>query len=866
MYKIRSSVLLSILAFMFVVTNASYGVAPAHAQGESRFFSETGHTVSGRFLSYWLQNGGLAQQGFPITEEMREISPTDGKAYTVQYFERAVFELHPENQAPYDVLLSLLGVFEYKHKFPTGAPGQIPDSGPDSIFFPQTGKWLSGKFLEYWQQHGGLAQQGYPLTDEIVATSDLNGKAYKMQYFERAVFELHPENAGTPYEVLLSQLGTFRFRALFINPAPLKPIAITKVQRDPRVSSQYIVWNEATRPLGSFDLLPRTGEIEGMDLKTKRFFSVSNDAPGDQWVQDISGSIIVWTDNRQNCPGCYEYDVRAKDLATGVEYTVATGPADQIQPVIAGRSVAWVENAGESHRLLVKDLDSPAVTEITNTAGITNIYITNPKISDEYIVWSEITPGERGPSRYGTPPHRKSAIRAFDRQSGAVSTVISFYMDWYGESLPDYTLADHRVVLSHLGVPSNPNAPNDPRAQPNLVDLRTGQFTPINLDAMPVEGREMLAPFLGGDMLVWGAYGDRGEGPDIWGINLNGGKAVPLVIGPGQESNAVFAGDTLTWMDSGGPNDGLISATSLSEAFATSTDRRKVLDAMPLPPIYSSPPTSYHAISMISASEGWAVGESGLMAHYTNGKWETTVSQIPAHLEDVQMQSPTEGWIASTQGPVHYSGGKWELVPNPSPHQGTLFSIDFVSANEGWAVGAGELLHFVNGAWQSLPDLGEQPDRDILSSVSMVSPDEGWAVGNYSVIWHYSGGKWQRFKQPTNSSLLSVAMVSANEGWASGESGVLLHYQNGKWDQAPNPSGVTVMSFHMFPNGEGWAVGRGGGILHYTGGTWNLVDTQIRGIDVLLDIDMVSPAEGWAVGNTNAILHYTGGKWEVYSR
>jgi hypothetical protein len=25
------------------------------------------------------------------------------------------------------------------------------------------------------------------------------------------VFELHPENAGTPYEVLLSQLGTFEY-------------------------------------------------------------------------------------------------------------------------------------------------------------------------------------------------------------------------------------------------------------------------------------------------------------------------------------------------------------------------------------------------------------------------------------------------------------------------------------------------------------------------------------------------------------------------------------------------------------------------------------------------------------------------------
>ncbi|HEX9989344.1 MAG TPA: hypothetical protein VGE45_12810 [Chloroflexia bacterium] len=40
----------------------------------------------------------------------------------MQYFERAVFELHPENQAPYDVLLSLAGLFQFIMKYPQGAP------------------------------------------------------------------------------------------------------------------------------------------------------------------------------------------------------------------------------------------------------------------------------------------------------------------------------------------------------------------------------------------------------------------------------------------------------------------------------------------------------------------------------------------------------------------------------------------------------------------------------------------------------------------------------------------------------------------------------------------------------------------------
>jgi uncharacterized protein (DUF885 family) len=185
-----------------------------HSQGDSRTFTETGKTVKGKFLTYWNEHGGLPQQGFPISEEMQEKSDTDGKTYTVQYFERAVFELHTENQPPNDVLLSLLGNFLYKQKYPGGAPGQKPNTSTGSQLFQQTGKRVGGLFLEYWQQHGGLAQQGYPISEEFTEKSDLDGKPYTVQYFERAVFEAHPENQS-PYNVLLSQLGTFRYRARY---------------------------------------------------------------------------------------------------------------------------------------------------------------------------------------------------------------------------------------------------------------------------------------------------------------------------------------------------------------------------------------------------------------------------------------------------------------------------------------------------------------------------------------------------------------------------------------------------------------------------------------------------------------------------
>lgn len=96
--------------------------SPTLAQSDSRSFPQTGKTVRGKFLAYWDTHGGLPQQGYPISDEFDEVSDLNGQPYRVQYFERAVFELHPENQPPNDVLLSQLGTFRYRQKYGGGNP------------------------------------------------------------------------------------------------------------------------------------------------------------------------------------------------------------------------------------------------------------------------------------------------------------------------------------------------------------------------------------------------------------------------------------------------------------------------------------------------------------------------------------------------------------------------------------------------------------------------------------------------------------------------------------------------------------------------------------------------------------------------
>ncbi len=117
---------------------AAYGAGTHHAfspvslaaADDCQTFSQTGKMVCGEFLKYWQDHGGLAQQGYPLSDVFDEKSETDGITHKVQYFERAVFEMHPENQPPNTVLLGLLGSQKYAARYASGAPGTSQPVAP----------------------------------------------------------------------------------------------------------------------------------------------------------------------------------------------------------------------------------------------------------------------------------------------------------------------------------------------------------------------------------------------------------------------------------------------------------------------------------------------------------------------------------------------------------------------------------------------------------------------------------------------------------------------------------------------------------------------------------------------------------------
>jgi len=189
------------------VAGASPTAAPSSYGGVVRgdaicFPDKTDFCIAGRFRQYWEQHGSLPINGYPLSDEFTQ-TLEDGKQYTVQYFERVRMEYHPEFKAPDDVLLGQFGR-RILADVPNAPTASVPPTAGGRSF-PETGHAVSGAFLEYWQNTGGLAQYGYPLSEVFTQRLE-DGREYQVQYFERARFEIHPEIRGTN-NVLLGQFG-----------------------------------------------------------------------------------------------------------------------------------------------------------------------------------------------------------------------------------------------------------------------------------------------------------------------------------------------------------------------------------------------------------------------------------------------------------------------------------------------------------------------------------------------------------------------------------------------------------------------------------------------------------------------------------
>ncbi len=154
--------------------------------------------VSQYFYRHWLNGGGMTQFGMPLGEAYTE----NGKVY--QYFERVRMEFDLSGNYTQPIKIGLLGTELSSNRLDEKSFQKVePTTDAESLYFEATGHSVQLGFKDYWEQHGGLAAFGYPLSQEF----EEDGKI--VQYFERVRLEYHASNPEL-YKILVGRLGAER--------------------------------------------------------------------------------------------------------------------------------------------------------------------------------------------------------------------------------------------------------------------------------------------------------------------------------------------------------------------------------------------------------------------------------------------------------------------------------------------------------------------------------------------------------------------------------------------------------------------------------------------------------------------------------
>ncbi len=166
----RLSRLLLTMLLMAVMAISSAGAVSAQAQGvaarKQLYFTETGQTVNGPFLAYWLTQQSADSTGLPISPAVKH----DDR--WTQWFEYARLEINhvTGTMAGNNTQLAKLGqVYADRVGYTNWHPAFKPvdDAGDGARFFPETGHSVVGGFLALFDEPGVADRLGSPISQEF---------------------------------------------------------------------------------------------------------------------------------------------------------------------------------------------------------------------------------------------------------------------------------------------------------------------------------------------------------------------------------------------------------------------------------------------------------------------------------------------------------------------------------------------------------------------------------------------------------------------------------------------------------------------------------------------------------------------------
>lgn len=176
-------------------------------------------------------------------------------------------------------------------------PEQVPPPLPPygSQRFNETGHTAYNGFLQFWKNTpNALFVLGFPISQPFIEESFTEpGKFYRVQYFERAVLEEHPENGGTQYYILGRLMGNQIIKGRE-NEDPFRSVG----------NPNNGTWDEATQhtlsnsPAPFRNFYEQNGGLAVFGRPKSEQFQEKNQATGEvYWTQYFERQRMEWHPN-----------------------------------------------------------------------------------------------------------------------------------------------------------------------------------------------------------------------------------------------------------------------------------------------------------------------------------------------------------------------------------------------------------------------------------------------------------------------------------------------------------------------------------------------------------------------------------------
>lgn len=210
-------------------------------------------------------------------------------------------------------------------------------------FYSETGHWVRDPFLAYVDATGGLTRYGYPITDEYLDPQS----GLKVQYFQNARLEWHPENPE-PYRIQLGLLGDELGQRK-------PPIPVSQIPPRSHPSCQYF---EATGHTACYAFLKYWRTHGGLDAFGYPIAEYTVEA--DRVIQYFQRAKMIWHAGKPD-------DERVKLAPLGeIYYRFAQLDPERLRPHASAESLAEIT----SLRVRAAVLNAVLPDDATQTAYV----------------------------------------------------------------------------------------------------------------------------------------------------------------------------------------------------------------------------------------------------------------------------------------------------------------------------------------------------------------------------------------------------------------------------------------------------------------------------------------------------------------